>query len=152
MPSKHDPKSQAEDQPGNSGWDSPRRVQTLVLIIAIAFGIYLCYRMALPFLPALTWAMALAILFAPLHRWLESKVRRANLAAGITVLLVALLVVVPTTFMGQRLLQESARGPPSSRQRSIPANGDGPSKPSPGWRLRPIGSSARSTCPASSRR
>ena len=82
----------------------------MLLITAIAFGIYLCYRMALPFLPALTWAMALAILFAPLNRWLESKLRRANLAAGVTVLLVALLVVVPTTFMGQRLLQESARG------------------------------------------
>jgi predicted PurR-regulated permease PerM len=78
--------------------------------LAIAFGGYLCYRMALPFLPALTWAAALAILFAPLHRWLESKFQRANLAAGVSVLLVALIVAVPTTFMGQRLLQESARG------------------------------------------
>jgi predicted PurR-regulated permease PerM len=82
----------------------------VVLIITIAFGIYLCCRMAMPFLPALTWAMALAILFAPLHRWLESKLQRANLAAGVTVLLVALIVMVPTTFMGQRLFRESARG------------------------------------------
>ena len=99
MSSTCDQKSEPEDQPGNNGWASPGRVQTVVLIAAIAFGIYLCYRMALPFLPALTWAGALAILFAPLHRWLESKLRRANLAAAVSVLLVALIVVVPATFM-----------------------------------------------------
>lgn len=110
MPSTCEPKSEPECLPTNDGWHSPWRIQTLVLVTAIAFGTYLCYRMALPFLPALTWAMALAILFAPLHRWLEAKLRRANLAASVTVLLVALIVVVPTAFMGQRLLQESARG------------------------------------------
>jgi predicted PurR-regulated permease PerM len=110
MSSKSDQKLEPEAQPGNSGWASPGRVQTVVLITAIAFGLYLCYRMALPFLPALTWAVALAILFAPLHRWLESKLQRASLAAAASVLLVALIVVVPTTFLGQRLLQESARG------------------------------------------
>jgi predicted PurR-regulated permease PerM len=110
MASNGDQKSEPEGQSGRSGWDSPRRVQTMILVLAISFGIYLCWRMALPFLPALTWAMALAILFAPLHRRLESKLRRANLAATVTVLLVAGIVVVPTAFMGQRLLKESARG------------------------------------------
>jgi predicted PurR-regulated permease PerM len=110
MPSKCDPKSELEDRPGNRGWASPGRVQKVVLLLAIAFGSYLCYRMALPFLPALTWAVALTILFAPLHRWLEVKLQRANLAAAVSVLLVALIVVVPTTLLGQRLLQESVRG------------------------------------------
>ncbi len=110
MPTKFDQMTEPESNPGNHGWASPGRVQTVVLVAAIALGSYLCYRMALPFLPALAWAMALAILFAPLHRWLESKFQRASLAAGVSVLLVALIVVVPATFMGQRLLQESARG------------------------------------------
>ena len=110
MVSTCEQRSEPESQPGNSGWNSPGRIQTVVLILAIAFGMYLCYRMAMPFLPALTWAMALAILFAPLHRHLESKLKRANLAAAVAVLLVALIVVVPTAFMGQRLLQESTRG------------------------------------------
>ncbi len=87
MPSTCDQKSEMEGQPGNSRWVSSGRIQKVVLILAIVFGIYLCYRMALPFLPALTWAMALAILFAPLHCWLESKLQRANLAAGCSVLL-----------------------------------------------------------------
>jgi predicted PurR-regulated permease PerM len=110
MSSKSDQKSEPEGRQENSGWAAPGRVQMVGLITAIALGIYLCYQMALPFLPALTWAGALGILFAPLHRGLESKVQRANLAAAITVLMVAVIVVVPTAFMGQRLLHESARG------------------------------------------
>jgi predicted PurR-regulated permease PerM len=110
MASKSAQNSSPEGQPGQTGWDPPRRVQTVLLLLAIASGIYLCWRMALPFLPALTWAMVLVILFAPLHRRLESKLRRPNLAAAVSVLLVAVIVVVPTAFMGQRLLQESARG------------------------------------------
>lgn len=110
MPFELGPMSEPAGPPGHGGRTSPWRIQTVVLLGAIAFGSYLCYWMALPFLPALAWAMALAILFAPLHRWLESKLQRANLAAGVSVLLVALIVVVPGTFMGQRLLQESARG------------------------------------------
>jgi len=110
MSPERDQQPEPERQPGDRGWASPRRVQTAFLIMAIAFGSFLCYRMALPFLPALTWAMTLAILFSPLHRWLESRLLRANLAAGVSVLLVALIVVVPATFLGQRLLQESAKG------------------------------------------
>jgi len=91
-------------------WVSPERIQTRVLLAALAVGLYLCYRMALPFLPALTWALTLAILSAPLQRKLEVALKRANLAAALTVILVALIVAVPGLALGQRLLVESARG------------------------------------------
>ncbi|MDP1831765.1 MAG: AI-2E family transporter [Geothrix sp.] len=90
--------------------ESRAHIQLLVLIVAISLGIYLCYRMILPFLPALVWALTLAILFTPFHRWLESKLKRANLAAAVSVLVVGLIVAVPATFLGQRLIVESARG------------------------------------------
>jgi predicted PurR-regulated permease PerM len=91
-------------------WGSRSHIQAFVMIAVTALGIYLCYRLALPFLPALTWALTLAISFAPLHRWLESKLKRPNLAAAATVLVVGLIVAVPATFLGQRLIMESARG------------------------------------------
>lgn len=91
-------------------WGSRNRVQALVLILATAFGIYLCYRLALPFLPALAWALALAVIFAPFHRWLVSKLKRPSLAAAVAVLVVALMVAVPVTFLAQRLVTESAKG------------------------------------------
>jgi predicted PurR-regulated permease PerM len=91
-------------------WGSRRHVQALVLIVATGIGIYLCYRLALPFLPALVWALALAVLFTPFHRWLESKLKHPSLTAAISVLMVGLIVAVPATFVGQRLVMESAKG------------------------------------------
>jgi cellobiose-specific phosphotransferase system component IIC len=38
-------------------------IHMLTLMAATALGVYLCYRMALPFVPALTWALALAVVF-----------------------------------------------------------------------------------------
>lgn len=91
-------------------WGSRSHVQTLVLLGVTAVGIYLCYRLATPFLPALTWALALAIVFAPVHRWLEAKVKHPNLAATVSVLVVGLIVVVPATFVGQQLVHEAVKG------------------------------------------
>ena len=96
--------------PVASDWGSRSHVQALVLIGATALGIYFCYRLVLPFLPPLVWALALAVLFAPLHRWLESKLKHPSLAAAVSVLGVGLIVAVPATFVAQRLIMESARG------------------------------------------
>ena len=85
-------------------------MRALVLIVATALGLYLCYRLALPFLPALAWALALATLFSPLQRWLESKLKRPGLAAAVSVLVAGLIVAVPVTFVGRQLIVESAKG------------------------------------------
>ena len=92
-----------------SDWGSRSHVHTLVLMAVTVVGIYFCYQLAAPFLPAFAGALALAVLFAPLHRWLESKVKYPNLAATICVLVVAVIVVVPTTFVAERLISEAAR-------------------------------------------
>lgn len=74
------------------------------------FGIYLCYRLAVPFLPALVWASALAVLFAPLQGWLESKLKRPSVAAAISVLIIAVIVVAPVTIVAERMVVQAARG------------------------------------------
>lgn len=86
------------------------RLQGLVLVSATAICLYICYRMALPFLPALTWALALAVLFSHLQQWLEEKLKRPNLAASATILVVGLIVAVGLAFVGQRLIVEAAKG------------------------------------------
>jgi len=91
-------------------WASRVHVQTLVLMAATAFGIYICYRLAEPFLPSMVWALALAALFAPLQRRLEAKIKRRSVAAAVSVLVIGLIVVVPATFVGQRLVLQAARG------------------------------------------
>jgi predicted PurR-regulated permease PerM len=91
-------------------WGSRSHVQTLVLMVATAFGIYLCYRLAVPFLPPLAWALGLAVLFAPFQRWVESKLKHPRLAAFVSVLVIGLIVVVPLTLVGQRLVMQAAQG------------------------------------------
>jgi predicted PurR-regulated permease PerM len=88
----------------------PGRLQTFGLLAATSAGAYLCYLLAAPFLPALTWALVLAVLFTPLHRTIETRLRRPNLAALASVLTVALTVVAPTAFVAQQLVTEAANG------------------------------------------
>jgi predicted PurR-regulated permease PerM len=89
---------------------SPFHVHALVLTTVTGIGIYLCYLLAAPFIPALAWALALAVLFVPLQRWLESKVKRPTLAAAICVLLVVLVVLVPAGFIAKQIIDEVAKG------------------------------------------
>ena len=94
----------------DNDWGSKNHVQTLVMMMATLLGIYLCYKMALPFLPVLVWALTLAVLFSPWQRWLESKLKSPSLAASIAVLLIGLIVVIPTVFVGQQLLLQAVKG------------------------------------------
>ena len=98
------------DVPSGNDWASPSRVQTFVLALATGIGIYLCYLLAAPFLPAVTAALALAVLFTPFQRWLESKLKYPSLAAVVAVIVIGMSVAVPATFVGQRLAVQAAKG------------------------------------------
>ena len=91
-------------------WGSRSHVHTLLLMAVTVAGIYICYQLAAPFIPAFTWALALAVLFAPLYRLLEKKIKHPNLTATICVLAAVLIVVVPAAFVAQRILGEAASG------------------------------------------
>lgn len=109
-PTMNELKPEQTTAPIANDWGSRSHVHTLVLMAVTVAGIYVCYRLAEPFFPALAWALALAVLFAPLQRWLESKVKYPNLAATISVVVVAVIVVVPATFVAERIIGEAAKG------------------------------------------
>jgi len=71
---------------------------------------YLCYLIAVPFLSALSWALALAVLFSSFQGWLESKLKHANLAAIVAVLVIGAIVVIPATFVVQKLVVQATKG------------------------------------------
>ena len=73
-------------------WTSRRQIRAIVLAIATAIGIYLCWRLAAPFIAPLAWALALAVMFAPAYRWLEGRLRRPNLAATLAIFLIVCLL------------------------------------------------------------
>lgn len=74
------------------------------------FGIFTCLALTWPFVGAITWAVALAILFMPLHAKIEKRLRRPNLAAFVSVATVIILVIVPMAFVVERLIAEAASG------------------------------------------
>lgn len=102
--------AQAKPAAVESDWGSRNHVRTLVLMGVTALCLYFCYRLAAPILPALAWAMALAVLFTPLQRWVESKIKSTSWAAIISVLVIGSIVVAPTIFVGQQLARQAAKG------------------------------------------
>lgn len=98
------------NEPEEQSWLTAPHLRLLVLSLTTVLGVYICYRLALPFLPALTWALSLAILFAPVQEWFESKRLRPSLAAAACVTLIGVIVVVPVTFVSQQLVEQTAKG------------------------------------------
>ena len=78
-------------------------VRLLALLVTTAVGLYVCYLLILPFLPALVWALTAAVLAAPVHQSIASRLRRPNLSAAISVVLLILVVFVPLAWVAQHL-------------------------------------------------
>jgi predicted PurR-regulated permease PerM len=77
-------------------------------VILTGIACYLTYRLAQPFLPALAWAIALAVVAYPLHGALARRLGWPGVAAALTVAIVALLVLAPVVLISQRLAGEAA--------------------------------------------
>jgi predicted PurR-regulated permease PerM len=70
-------------------------------------AVYLCWLLALPFLQAITWALALAVVAHPLHRWISRKIGRKDLAAGLSTLAVMAILLGPGVPLVQALIHEA---------------------------------------------
>src|SRR5208282_3105863 len=99
---------------------SRTRIRAIALALLAAAGIYLCYRLAQPCIPSLVWAGALAVVFTPLHRWIEARVRRPNLAAAFSLVIIGSLVVAPATWFAQEIADQ-ATSVPENIQKQIAA-------------------------------
>lgn len=93
-----------------SGWLSREKGSALVLITATALAIYVCYRLARPFLPAITWALTLAVVAHPLYKRIAMRVKRPSIAAALSVAIIAAVIVAPGIFMGRLLVNQTSRG------------------------------------------
>ncbi len=91
-----------------SDWGSPIQARALVLMTLTGAGLLLCYGMTAPFIAPLTWALAIAVMSEPLHRKIEARVSRPNLAALLTVLAIMCIVVAPSILLASRLLDTAA--------------------------------------------
>lgn len=104
------PEQQNSRPADNKGWLSRERALALVLIAATATAFYICYRLALPFIPSIVWALALAVVAYPLHDWLLRRINSPNIAAAIVNLIIAVVVIAPGIFLGQTLIRQIGKG------------------------------------------
>lgn len=75
------------------------QLRWLALLAAVAGAVYLCWLIALPFLDVLAWAAVLAIIFFPVHRWIEARLGRSGWSALVSTLLVIVVILLPLTLM-----------------------------------------------------
>jgi predicted PurR-regulated permease PerM len=92
-----------------AGWFTRERLSVLTLLAATALALWLCFLLARPFLPALAWALALAIVAEPLYERLARRLR-PGLAAFAAVALVAVALAGPFGFVMQQVVQEASHG------------------------------------------
>jgi predicted PurR-regulated permease PerM len=102
--------------PTDSMWMTRERSMTLALIVATGIALYLCYRIASPFFPALAWALALAIIVQPVERRIRRLMNSRNVSSAVVTILAALVIGVPVIFVTQQLAREATRSADSIRE------------------------------------
>ena len=86
---------------------SRQRVHALALIAATVLGVYLCYRLVEPFVPALAWGLALAVVAYPMHKTICRRIPHAALSAALSVVAVALVIIAPAAFVIHQLVRQA---------------------------------------------
>lgn len=81
------------------------RVLTTVLAIFTFLSVYVCYKIVEPFVPAMAFALALAVATQRPFAWLRRRVGRETVAAGLAVFLVALLIIGPASLLTAHIVQ-----------------------------------------------
>jgi len=84
---------------------SRERVSTLMLAVCTAIALYVCYRIIHPFIPAVAFAVALAVATHRPYQWIRSRVGSDMIAAMIAIICVSLLILVPLVMVSSYIVQ-----------------------------------------------
>jgi predicted PurR-regulated permease PerM len=84
-----------------------KRIGEAALLAITLLAFYLCWLIARPFLPAITWALALAVVAYPLHRRLERHLP-PGLAAFVSVVLITIILLAPGFSLVQQIVSEAS--------------------------------------------
>ncbi len=85
---------------------APERIRLLTRAALTVALLGLCVALAVPFLPAVTWGVALAIMAWPLHTWIRRHVSRKSLAAALSTLGVVVVILGPGLFVAYQVVLE----------------------------------------------
>lgn len=85
---------------------SRKRIGEAALLLVTGIAFYLCWQLAKPFLAAIAWGLALAVVGHPLHRRLERWLH-PNPAALLAVIAITFILLAPGVFLLERVLDEA---------------------------------------------
>jgi predicted PurR-regulated permease PerM len=94
----------------DTGSFTSEKLLLIVLIGATVLAFTVCFLIIAPFVPALTWALALAVIAYPVHDRIATRIRNGDLAAALSVVLLALVVIAPLIFIGSQIINLAAEG------------------------------------------
>jgi predicted PurR-regulated permease PerM len=97
-----------ESAPNETPAETARGYRTSALALLTLALIALCVILLLPFLPALAWGVALAVVAWPLQTWMSRRVAHPLASTSLTTLLVIVLIVLPGLFVAYHLTLEAA--------------------------------------------
>ncbi|MBU3992295.1 MAG: AI-2E family transporter [Alphaproteobacteria bacterium] len=97
------------DQPDKPVATVPDRASLTVKLL-LAGAVVLTALIALPFLPALVWALALCVLVYPIEARLRRSLALPWLSVSIVVVATGVIIVVPFLLIGSVLLSEALNG------------------------------------------
>lgn len=80
---------------------------TLLSLLLLA-AMYGCYHLITPFMPAMAWALAFAVVGNPLHRFIGRKISNPHVAAGVSVSVVACILILPAWIASDLLVRQAA--------------------------------------------
>ena len=89
------------------GWTRPSLL-TLTIGLATAFSLAVCIVLLLPFLPAVTWSITLAIIIQPVYRRVAFP-QYPGTSAALAVFAVTLLLVAPLLALGFQAANEATK-------------------------------------------
>lgn len=93
----------------NGAWFTSERIMVLVLAVITAFFFYLSYQLVLPFLPPLTWAVAIAVVAYPAHAWMQRRLKNRSLVAALAVVAVTVTILAPAVFVVTQVGNDAAQ-------------------------------------------
>jgi hypothetical protein len=99
------------EQPVNrEGWWTRDHALVVVLVAATVLLLVLCWQLVRPFMAPLAWALALAVVAHPVHRWIARRIKKPGLAAGFAVFVIGLVLAALVIFVGHSVVTELAAG------------------------------------------
>ncbi len=100
----------------SDNWLTRERILVVVLVAASVLVGWLCWMLVQPFVPALTWAVVLAVIAHPLHERILRWLNWSNVAAGLAVVAVTLVFALPSAWMVREVSREAVASADSARQ------------------------------------